>query len=495
METINDNWDMAKQSEQKIEKLAHRSLSEGGEFKLDLERPEEYDAKSIVEVLRDTGFEAYFAGGYVRDKVLGVAPHDIDIATNATPDEIEKLFDKTIAVGKAFGVERVILDNNPKRIYEVATFRLEGPYSDKRRPDWVKFTSAEKDAQRRDFTINALFYDPIEQKIIDYVGGLEDLEKRRLRFVGKAQDRVDEDHLRIMRAVRFKNKYQLEMDAATEAAVKYNADLIKNVSAERIQEEFNKMMTDKLRAQTLVDLSEFGLLGKIMPELESMKGVSQPAEFHKEGDVWEHTIKSLKALPENASLEVSLAVIFHDLGKPQTWQEAPDRIRFSEHDSLGAEIAGKILRRLKYSNEVIDKVVWLVKNHMFFMNFREMRVAKQRRMMAYPESEIPDKKETWFPELLMVHQADMDGTVSSDKIEKVSNDNLRKIKKIWQEEQERPKEEKIPAIIDGKTIMKEFGLKPSKEVGRLKTLAQDAFLEGTVKSKEEAINFLKSQKV
>jgi len=454
---------------------------------------EEKDAKSIVKLLRDSGFEAYFAGGYVRDKVLGVAPHDIDIASNATPDEIEKLFDKTIAVGKAFGVERVILDNNPKRVYEVATFRLEGPYSDKRRPDWVKFTSAEKDAQRRDFTINALFYDPISQEIIDYVGGLEDLEKKKLRFVGKAQDRVDEDHLRIMRAVRFKNKYQLEMDAAAEAAVKYNADLIKKVSAERIQEEFNKILLDKNRAKALGDLGSFGILGKILPEVESMKGVTQPVEFHKEGDVWEHTIKSLGSLPPDASLEVSLAVIFHDLGKPQTWQEAPDRIRFSEHDSLGAEMAGKILRRLKYPNDVIEKVIWLVKNHMFFMNFVEMRVAKQRRMMAYPESEIPDKKETWFPELLLVHQADMDGTVSTPEIERISNNNLRKIKKIWKDEQERPKEEKIPAIIDGKTIMKEFNLKPGPEIGRLKDLAQDAFLEGTIKTKEEAIKFLKNE--
>jgi len=458
-------------------------------FEINLETPGERDAKSIVEVLRDKGFEAYFAGGYVRDKILGVTPHDIDVATNATPDEIEKLFSKTVAVGKSFGVIRVVLGKN--RVYEVATFRVEGPYKDRRRPDWVKFTSAENDAKRRDFTINALFYDPVGQEIIDYVGGLSDLEKRILRFVGNPQERVAEDSLRILRAVRFKNKYNLEMDAATEAAVKFNADLVKTVSAERIQEELVKMLEDKSRAQAIMDLSEFGLLGKILPEVENLKGVTQPPEFHKEGDVWQHTLKCLQSLPPDAPLAVSLAVLFHDVGKPQTWQEAPDRIRFSEHDLVGAEITAKALRRLKFSNEIIDKVVWLVRNHMFFMNFTEMRVSKQRRLMAYPESEIPDKKETWFPDLLMLHEADMAGTVSSDEIERIANNNLRKIRKIWREEQARPKEEKIPAVIDGKTIMKEFNLKPGREIGRLKALAQDAFLEGKIKTKEDAVAYLK----
>jgi len=456
------------------------------EFKIQHETTDEKDAKSIVEVLRDKGFEAYFAGGYVRDKVLGVAPHDIDVATNAAPEEIEKIFSKTIPVGKSFGVERVVLGKN--RVYEVATFRLEGPYTDKRRPDWVKFTSAEKDAQRRDFTINALFYDPVEQKIIDYVGGLEDLEKKVLRFVGRAQDRVNEDYLRIMRAVRFKNKYGLEMAADAEAAVKYNADLIKNVSKERLQEELVKMLADKSRADSIVDLSRFGLLGKILPEVENLKGVTQPPEFHAEGDAWDHTILCLRALPPNAPVEVSLGILLHDVGKPATREEAPDRIRFSGHDELGGKMAEKILRRLKFPNTITDEVSWLVRNHMFFMNFAEMREAKRRRLMGYPESEDPTKKGNWFPDLLMLHEADVYGA------KPIRDEQLKLIKKAWQEEQSRPKEEKIPAIIDGETIMKELKIESGPEVGRLKALAQDAFLEGKIKTKEEAVEFLKKLK-
>jgi poly(A) polymerase len=342
----------------------------------------------VLRVLRANGQEALLVGGCVRDLLLGRAPKDWDVATDALPDRIEALFPKTVAVGKAFGIIAVVCDDGS--MVEVATYRADSPYADGRHPGAVTFTNAREDALRRDFTVNALFLDPATGEIRDYVGGRADLDARVLRAIGDPETRFTEDHLRLLRAVRFASVLGFAIDPATFAAIRKLAPQICRISAERIRDELFRLLTEAPRAgQALQLLRDAGLLKEILPEIEALVGVEQPPEFHPEGDVFTHVKLMLDAMPENPSLRLALAVLLHDVGKPPTANFAtlPDgtqRWRFENHAPVGADMARAILERLRAPNALVDDVCAIVAGHMRIADADKMRLPKLRRLIGAP---------------------------------------------------------------------------------------------------------------
>ena len=301
-------------------------------------------AIEIVRALRVAGHTAYFAGGCVRDMLRGVPPNDYDVATSATPEQVRSFFPRAIEVGAQFGVMVVVADDAR---FEVATFRSDDAYIDGRRPTSVTFSTPEADAQRRDFTVNGLFYDPLEDRVLDHVGGGADIERRLIRCIGDPVARFSEDKLRLLRAVRFASTLGYEIEADTLAAIQRLAGEITVISAERIRDELIKIFTgpDAGRGLRLLDTS--GLLVVVLPEVAAMKGVEQPPQFHPEGDVFTHTCLMMDRL-QKPSVTLALATLLHDVGKPPTFQRAPDRIRFNDHDVIGAQMAATILGRLRF---------------------------------------------------------------------------------------------------------------------------------------------------
>lgn len=341
----------------------------------------------VVRTLQSAGFIAYWAGGCVRDALLERPFTDVDIATNALPDDVLQLFPKAWAVGKSFGVILVQAANG--LTFEVATFRRESQYTDGRHPDTIAFTDAEEDAQRRDFTINALFYDPITDQYLDFVNGRRDLEARLIRTVGPPEDRFKEDHLRMLRAVRFASVLGFRLDPATLKGIQCHADQIQRISVERVQQEITRLLTESpFAGEGLKLLHKTGLLAIILPEVEAMIGVEQPPAFHPEGDVFTHTCLMLDQM-KNADPILAYSVLLHDVGKPPTarWGAGADgemRMRFDGHDRVGAEMAKEILTRLRCPGEWVRSVSKCVANHMKFMHIQEMRTAKRRRWMGDP---------------------------------------------------------------------------------------------------------------
>ena len=346
-------------------------------------------ACAIVRRLREHGFTAYFAGGCVRDALRGAPVKDIDVATSATPDQIAALFPaQSVGVGKSFGVMLVLQDGVP---YDVATFRTDGGYQDGRHPESVAYDTAEHDAQRRDFTVNALFYDPLEARVIDYVGGLADLRDGILRTVGDPLRRFREDRLRLLRAVRFAAVCGWAIEPATWAALRAEAPALPCVSAERIRVEFIRTLTEAPKPSHALDLlAEGGLLAAFLPELLALRGCPQDPRWHPEGDVWAHTAKMLDlAPPPPRDPALVWAILLHDIGKPATLQTTvgPDgapRHRTPNHAAVGAEMAEPILRRLKESRALIEPVVAAVRNHMQFVELPRMREANVRKMLGRP---------------------------------------------------------------------------------------------------------------
>ncbi len=337
-------------------------------------------ALAVLKRLREAGHESYLVGGCVRDELLGREPAEYDVATSAVPDEVEELFERTVAVGKQFGVMIALLDHVPT---EVATFRTEGGYQDGRRPTHVEFASAREDASRRDFTVNGLFLDPDSGEILDFVGGRADLDARVLRAIGDAEERFADDKLRLLRAVRFASTIPLEIEPATWRAVKLHASDITQVAWERIRQELSRILVSGRAEHGFDMLHRSGLLAAVLPEMAATEGVEQPPEFHPEGDVWVHTLLALQhvdALAERP-LQLALAALLHDVGKPPTFVVA-ERIRFDGHDRVGADMAREILLRLRYPTATIDEVVELVRRHMAFVQIREWRVAKLRRFLT-----------------------------------------------------------------------------------------------------------------
>ena len=427
-------------------------------------------AESLARRLQEAGHTAYFAGGCVRDELLGVVPKDYDIATDATPVEVQKLFPKSHAVGAHFGV---IVVREGGENFEIATFRTDGSYGDGRRPDKVEFSTPQEDAQRRDFTVNGMFLDPITGKVIDFVGGLDDLRARRLRAIGAAAARFREDHLRLMRAIRFATLLGYDIEPDTWSALVANAESITRISVERTRDELVKILLHPQRLRGFDLLAESRLLFHILPEMQSLKGCAQPPEFHPEGDVWIHTRLMLGLLPETVSLPLVLSVLLHDIAKPATWScdPAEGRIRFNGHDKLGAEMTEVILRRLRFSNEVIDATVEAVTNHMKFMHIQEMRTSRLKRWMASPT----------FPDELQLHRADCLG----------SHGMLDNLEFVLAKQDEFASAPVIPPrLLNGHTLM-ELGYPAGPVLGDILTAVQDAQLEGVIGNKEEAVAWVR----
>lgn len=339
-------------------------------------------ARSIVERLSNAGHIALYAGGCVRDRLLGRESDDIDIATSASPKEVQALFPRTVAVGAQFGVI-VVLDRGCE--FQVATFRADGIYIDGRRPESVDFSNPERDAARRDFTVNGLFYDPLKDEVLDFVAGKTDLECGVIRAIGSPVDRFHEDKLRLLRAVRFAASLGFEIEEKTWAAVCKMAPEIHAVSAERIRDEVLKIFLSPARVAGLDLLRESGLLREVLPEVADLEGCEQPPEFHPEGDVYVHTRIMLGLLEPGVSAALVLGVLFHDIGKPPTFQvDETGRIRFNGHEHVGATMTRALMERLRFSNECIDDTVAMVKNHMAFKDVQQMRVAKLKRFLARP---------------------------------------------------------------------------------------------------------------
>ena len=420
------------------------------------------NAVGIVRTLKKAGHEAYLVGGCVRDLVMRREPKDYDVATSARPDQVAKLFRRTVPVGAQFGVQIVMIGKTP---YEVATFRTDREYKDGRHPEGVVFSSPKEDVLRRDFTVNGLFFDPLKRKVIDYVGGREDLKRRMVRAIGDPEKRFAEDKLRMLRAVRFAATLSFRLDPKTFDAVRLGAGRITEVSPERIRDELVKLFTGPNPGRGLELLDESGLLKVILPEVEKMKGVQQPPEFHPEGDVFIHTRMVLDGVA-GASPIIAIGALLHDVGKPPTFRVA-DRIRFDGHDRVGARMAQGICRRLRFSNAESDAISSLVAEHMKFKDVRQMRLSTLKRFMASPI----------FPEHMKLHRADC---MASHKDLANWNFLRRKLKQL-------PKKEIKPEpLINGHDLLK-MGYPEGPQVGLILKAVEEKQLEKELLSKAKAL--------
>ncbi len=427
-------------------------------------------ARKIAERLRDRGHIAYFAGGCVRDMVRGLTPKDYDIATDARPENVQALFSRTYAVGAHFGVIIVLEDGFQ---FEVATFRSDEAYIDGRHPSAVHFSSPEEDARRRDFTINGMFLDPASNKVIDLVGGQADIGAKLVRAIGEPGQRLAEDRLRMLRAVRFATALDYQIDERTWDALVASASSINQISGERIRDEVVRIFlsSNRVRGWDLLDAS--GLMSAILPELQAMKGVLQPEQFHPEGDVFVHTRLMLSLLPETVSVPLVFAVLFHDVAKPVTARvDETGRIRFNEHDRIGAEMTEAIMRRLRFSGAEIQATVEMVRQHMVFKDTPKMRIAKLKRFMARPT----------FDEELELHRVDCQS----------SHRMLDNYEFLLRKREEFANEPIIPPpLVRGDDLIA-FGLKPGPKFGEILEAVETRQLEGKLRTRDEALNWVKS---
>jgi poly(A) polymerase len=424
-------------------------------------------AADIVRTLRDSGFDAYFAGGWVRDFVMGGGAGggggDIDIATSAKPADIRRLFGRTVGVGEQFGVMIVLAGATP---FEVATFRSDIGIKDGRRPASVVYTNAENDAMRRDFTINGMFYDPLAGEVIDYVGGRRAIAEKTVRAIGNPERRFEEDYLRMLRAVRFAARFGFAIEKNTLEAVKRRAPRIQNISAERVFAEMCKMLTGPNPDAALELLHETRLLQYTMPEVENMRGVEQPAQFHPEGDVFAHTVKTLASLPQNPPAALAWAALLHDVGKPPT-QTRTDRIRFNNHHRAGARMAAGILKRLRAPNALADAVASMVENHMNFMNVAKMRLSTLKKFLS--RETVRDELELHKADCTASHGDLANYLFIKERLETFKADEIK------------------PApLISGKDLIA-AGLKPGPAFGRILAGVYDMQLENKISTREDAM--------
>jgi poly(A) polymerase len=428
-------------------------------------------ARDVAARLCAAGHIAYFAGGCVRDIVRGVQPKDFDIATDARPEEVQSLFSRTYAVGAHFGVIVVLEDGFQ---FEIATFRSDVAYMDGRHPTRVRFSSPEEDAKRRDFTINGMFFDPAREEVIDFVGGRVDLEAKLVRAIGDSAQRFAEDRLRMLRAVRFATALDYKIDNHTWEALVAAASTILEISAERIRDELIRIFVspNRLRGWDLLDAS--GLMRVILPEIEAMKGCAQPEQFHPEGDVFAHTRLMMQQLPEKVSMPLVFAVIFHDVAKPVTATvDHTGRIRFNEHDRIGAQMTEEIMRRLRFSGAEIEAAAEMVRQHMVFKDTPKMRVAKLKRFMARPT----------FEDELELHRIDCES----------SHQMLDNYEFLLHKREEFANEPIIPPpLVRGDDLIA-LGFKPGPKFGEILEAVETRQLEGIVRTREEALEWVKRE--
>jgi poly(A) polymerase len=472
-------------------------------------------ALSILTTLREAGHEAYLAGGCVRDLLLGREPADYDVATSATPDIVLNMFPRTFAVGAHFGVVLVAAEPEdsskksapPQVVTEVATFRSDGVYSDGRHPDEVRYTlSAVEDVQRRDFTINGLLLDPLKGTgfgpyiagiakegalapegktivpealeelrgaVVDHVGGLADLDAGILRAIGQPARRFEEDQLRLLRAVRFAARFGFEIEPATHAAIRALAPRIAAVSRERVRDELTKMLTEGHARRAFELLDETGLLAEVLPEIARMKGVAQPPQFHPEGDVWTHTLLLLEQLQPDCPLTLAWGALLHDVGKPPTFRVAPDRIRFDGHVDVGVAMGAEICRRFRFSNDETRMILTLIENHMRFADAPRMKSSTLKRFFRLEN----------FDQHLALHRMDC----------LAAHANLD----IWNFVRERyeatPEEIVRPTpLLTGRELIA-AGYAPGPRFQEMLHAVEDAQLEGTIASTDEALALVRTR--
>jgi poly(A) polymerase len=497
-------------------------------------------ALQIIAALRAAGFEAYLAGGCVRDLLLGREPHDCDVATSATPDVVLRLFPRTFAVGAHFGVVLVASDCDaaqpmrakseqlapPQVVTEVATFRSDGAYSDGRHPDAVRYTtSAEEDVRRRDFTINGLLLDPdllfpvrtqaqeelspqnlsslkgtgfspyingaikmgalapegifsgvsiqnLRSAVIDHVHGLADLEAGVIRAIGQPAERFEEDHLRMLRAVRFAARFGFQIDPATASAMRHLAAKTKAISRERVRDELTKMLTEGHARRAFELLDETGLLNEVLPEVARMKGVEQPPQFHPEGDVWVHTLGLLAQLEVGCPLPLAWAALLHDIGKPATFRRA-ERIRFDGHVEVGVAIAAEICRRFRFSNDETCKTLSLIENHMRFIDVPRMKASTLKRFFRLED----------FPQHLALHRMDC----------MAGSGNLETWKFVRERYEAMPEEAVRPTpLVTGRELIA-AGYQPGAAFRPMLHAVEDAQLEGAIATPAEALALLRER--
>ncbi len=425
-------------------------------------------AIDVVRRLRDAGYEALWAGGCVRDELLGHLPKDYDVATSARPEEVRRLFRRTIAVGMSFGVIEVIgprTEAGPLQV-EVATFRSDVSYSDGRRPDAVIFSSAREDALRRDFTINGMFFDPLENRLIDYVGGQADLKAGIVRAIGDPRQRFTEDKLRMLRAVRVAARFDFVIEPDTAAAIREMAEEIRVVSAERIADELRRILVNPNRARGMRLFMDLGLAEPILPELVPMLGLPQGPPAAPTGDLWEHVLAVLNHLGNSPSFPLAFAALLHDVGKPRTVGRTPDRYTFYNHEHVGRRMAAEICLRLKLSNDERERIEWLVEKHQILSDARQMRTSKLKTLLAHPG----------IHELLALHRAD--ALASSRGTDHV--DYCERLLREWTAEDLNP----LP-LMTGHDLTR-AGLEPGPIFKQLLDAVREAQLDGTVKTTKDA---------
>ena len=470
-------------------------------------------ALNILRALRAAGYEAYLAGGCVRDLLLGREPEDFDVATSATPEIVLNMFPRTFAVGAHFGVVLVASEIGgackdgsveERCVTEVATFRSDGVYSDGRHPDEVRYTkTAAEDVQRRDFTINGLLLDPIRlfpqglnpvnpvsedvraeartlqnisnirAGVIDHVGGLGDLDAEIIRAIGRPEKRFEEDQLRLLRAVRFAARFGFRIEPATLAAMRKLAARILAVSRERIREELTKMLTDGHARRAFELLDETDLLVQVLPEISRMKGVAQPPQYHPEGDVWIHTLMLLEQLEPGCAMTLAWGALLHDVGKPTTFREAPDRIRFDGHVEVGVAIGAEICRRFRFSNDETRQILALIENHMRFADAPRMKASTLKRFFRLED----------FPEHLALHRMDC---LAAHRNLDIWN-FVRERYESTPEEAVRPK----PLLTGRELII--AGYEPGPAFKEMLQTVEEAQLEGTIATPEEAMDLVREK--
>ncbi len=430
-------------------------------------------AVGIVSRLKEAGHDAFLVGGGVRDFIRGEKPGDYDIATSARPNEVRSLFPHTIPVGEKFGIILVV---ERDLAFEVATFRTEEGYRDGRRPSAVTFATAKEDVSRRDFTINGLLMDPLTKEITDYVNGRQDIEKRLIRTIGDPERRFSEDRLRMLRAIRFAANLDFDIESATLAAIRKNACTIREISAERISAELTSLLTGPCPRRGLELLDDSGLMKELLPEIEAMKGVSQPPAFHPEGDVWEHTMRMVALMPrvgEKTDMRLAWAVLLHDVGKPDTRFEDERGVHFYAHDLRGVEISRKILERLRFSSRDTETILSLVREHMMFMNVTKMRPARLKRFLRMADFDLH----------LELHRLDCLG----------SHGMLDYHAFCLQKMKEFPVESLRPEpLLTGRDLIA-MGFSPGPDFKEMLLAVEEAQLAGEITDAEEARNLIRDR--
>jgi tRNA nucleotidyltransferase/poly(A) polymerase len=419
-------------------------------------------AERIVSRLQEAGHDALLAGGYVRDLLMGQEPKDYDVATSAAPDEVARLFPHTKPVGTEFGVTLVIEHGEA---FEVATFRTESGYADGRHPDTVAFSSLEEDAQRRDFTINGMYWNPASDEVVDTVGGRQDIEARLVRAIGDPAERFGEDHLRILRAIRFAARLGFDIEQQTYLALKQCAHLAERLVPERLQQELRIILTDRDPALALRMMDEVGVLTRVLPELEDARGCEQPENYHPEGDVFVHTLLTVEKLGPHPDFELAMAALLHDVGKPEASRRSEPK-RFPEHCQIGARLTRDISRRLRLPNAETIRICWLVERHMYFKDAHNMRDSTLKRLFAEPG----------FDQLAEIHRAD--ALASWGNLESYEYVMARRRGMA-------PEEVAPPALINGHDLIA-MGYQPGPTFGEVLSQVRDAQLDGEVATPDEA---------